>query len=217
MIITIITLIILLLIGWSTIKCNLNKYIKDNNSVIEYRDKFIEFCNQFNSNNNQSTSLDLYNWLIMNSQHIQNIISGFGKMDYKPAFAQYYIRNYEVILNTIPKFRNHDIEDFDIYSTDECLLRYIGYQNERISCIKKQIINPIIWFREGVKSIINIIPFLFNWFGIISSSRVRSIINSNFWNVISGIIALAGFISSLVTIIAGKEDILKLFNYISTL
>ena len=217
MMITIIILIILLLIGWSTIKHNLNKSVMDNNSIIEYRDKFIEFCNQFNRNNSNSTSLDLYNWLIMNSQHIQNKIGGFGKMDYKPAFAQFYIRNYEIILNTIPKFRNHDIEDFDIYSTDECLLRYIGYQNERIICIEKQIKNPVIWFREGVKSVINIIPFLFSWFGIISSSRVQGIINSNFWNIVSGIIALAGFISSLVTIIAGKEDVLKLFNYIISL
>lgn len=49
-----------------------------------------------------------------------------GVMTFKPAFQNYVINNYPLIINTIPKFSDGTIESFEIKSVDNSLLRYIG-------------------------------------------------------------------------------------------
>jgi len=187
--------------------------------ALEYRYKFIEFNNKYFEQHNSSKKSDnldneLYVWLTKNVSKIQNNVGSFGVMSYKPAFENYMIKNYQIIINTIPKFRKGQIQNFDVASVDDCLLRYIGHVEERIKGTLKNLKNPIIWFRIGFQETIGIPLFILNWFGIFSKLRVNKIMESAIYKIFTGIIALIAFLSSLVTIIQGKEKTIEFINRI---
>lgn len=177
----------------------------------EYRNKFIELTNKFFQNYDRfshSGNLDneLYVWLTMNVNKIQSNIGSFGVMSYKPAFQNYMINNYQIIINTLPKFREGQVEHFDAGSVDDCLLRYIGHLEECRKDTVKNLRNPIIWFREGFKEIISIPIFILSWFGIFSRRTVDSIKESVLFKIIAGLIALVTLASGLVTIFVGFDQ-----------
>ena len=183
----------------------------------EYRNKFIEFATKYSENYNrrsQSGNFDgeLYVWLTKNVSKIQIIVGYFGIMDY--ITPSYIIPDYQIIINTIPKFRKGKIENFDVNYVDDCLLRYIGYIEERSNETIKNLKNPIIWFRTGFQEIISIPLFVLNWFGIFSKNRVNSIIESAIYKIFTGIIALITLLSGIVTIIQGKEKTIEFINKI---
>lgn len=183
----------------------------------EYRNKFIEFSNKyFQTYDRYSRSGDfdgeLYVWLTMNVSKIQNYVGSFGVMSYKPAFQNYMINNYQIIINTIPKFREGQVENFDVGGVDDCLLRYIGYLEEYSKDTLKNLRNPIVWFREGFREILSIPIFILSWFGIISNRTVNSIKDSLIYKVISGLIALVTLVSGVVTIVVGYDQTLEFVN-----
>jgi len=205
------------LIGFIEVYKRHSRVIKKIEFASEYRNKFVEFGNKYFKNYerwNRSGNLDseLYVWLTMNVSKIQNYVGSFGVMSYKPAFQNYMINNYQIIINTIPKFREGQVENFDVGAVDDCLLRYIGHLEEYSKETLRNLKNPVIWFREGFKEIISIPIFILNWFGIFSSRTVNSIMDSIIYKILTGIIALVTFVSGLVTIILGYDQTIAFIN-----
>lgn len=183
----------------------------------EYRNKFIEFSNKyFETYDRWSRAGDfdgqLYVWLTMNISKIQGNLGTFGIMDYIAPLQSYRVSNYQVVINTIPKFRDGTVKDFDVNSVDDCLLRYIGYLEEYNQDAQKNLRNPIVWFREGFREVLSIPIFILNWFGIISNRTANSIKDSLIYKVISGLIALVTLVSGLVTIIVGYQSTIEFFR-----
>lgn len=183
----------------------------------EYRNKFVEFANKyFQTYDRFSRSGDfdgeLYVWLTMNVSKIQNYVGSFGVMSYKPAFQNYMFNNYQIIINTIPKFREGQVENLDVGAVDDCLLRYVGYLEEYSKETLKNLRNPIVWFREGFREILSVPIFILSWFGIISNRTVNSIKDSLTYKVIAGFIALVTLVSGLVTIIVGFDSTMRFFS-----
>lgn len=183
----------------------------------EYRSKFIEFANKYFQDYNRYNRTgefdgELYVWLTMNVNKIQNNVGNFGIMSYKPAYQNHYISNYAIILNTIPKFRAGQIENFDVTSVDDCLLRYLGLTQDYKKDTEKNIKNPIIWFREGIKTILSIPIFILSWFGLLSHRTFDNILDSAIYKILTGIVALVTFTSGLVTIIVGYDQTIVFIN-----
>lgn len=183
----------------------------------EYRNKFVDFSNKYFKTYDRYSRMgdfdgEQYVWLTMNVSKIQNYVGSFGEMTYKPAFQNYMINNYQIIINTIPKFREGQVESFDVGAVDDCLLRYIGHLEEYSKDTQKNLRNPIVWFREGFREIMSIPIFILSWFGIISNRTVNSIKNSLFYKVISGLIALVALVSGVVTIIVGYDQTIEFVN-----
>lgn len=179
----------------------------------EFRNKFIVFSNRYFQTYDRYTrtgefDVDLYVWLTMNVSKIQNHVGSFGFMYYKPPYQNYMINQYAIIINTIPKFRNGQVEKFDAGAVDDCLLKHIGNLEENIKNYSHHIKNPIIWFREGFKVVLSIPFYVLGWFGIISNRKLTSIRESLIYKVISGLVALVTLISSIVTIIVGYDQTL---------
>ena len=148
----------------------------------------------------------------MNVSKIQSNLGTFGVMDYIAPFQTYRVSNYQIVINTIPKFRDGTVKDFDVNSVDDCLLRYIGYLEEYSQDTQKNLRNPIVWFREGFREVLSIPIFILNWFGIISNRTVNSIKDSLIYKVIAGLIALVTLVSGLVTIVVGYDQTLEFIN-----
>jgi hypothetical protein len=217
--IIIIGILLIFLIGFIQLFRTHSRTIKKHEFASEYRNKFIEFSNKYfeqYDRYSKSGNLDseLYVWLTKNVSKIQSNVGSFGIMSYKPAFQNYMINNYQLIINTIPKFREGQVENFDVTSVDDCLLRYIGHIEERSDGTLKNLKNPIIWFRVGFQEIISIPLFILNWFGIFSKRTVNGIMESTFYKILTGIIALITLLSGIVTIIQGKEKTIEIINKI---
>ena len=68
--------------------------------------------------------------------------------------------------------------------------------------------NPLKWLLNGVQIVIAIPLFLLTSLNIISSERERGIVKSFFYRLISGLIALVGFVSSVFSLIFGWDQII---------
>lgn len=180
----------------------------------EYRNKFVELANKYFQDYDRfsrSGTLDneLYVWLTLNVSKMQSNVGTFGVISYKPAYQNYIINNYQIIINTLPKFREGQIHNSDVGSVDDCLLRYIGYLEEYNRETEKNVKNPIVWFREGFKEIISIPLFILSSFGIFSRRTVDSIMDSVIFKILAGLIALVTLVSGLVTIVVGYDQTVK--------
>lgn len=213
----ILSILTVFIIGFVQVYNRHSRVVKKIEFAGEYRNKFYDFATKYFENYDRwsrSGNLDgeLYVWLTMNVSKIQNYVDSFGVMSYKPAFQNYMINNYQIIINTIPKFREGQVENFDVGAVDDCLLRYIGYLEEYSKDTLKNLRNPIVWFREGFREILSVPIFILSWFGIISNRTVKSIKDSLIYKVISGFIALVTLVSGLVTIVVGYDQTLEFVN-----
>jgi hypothetical protein len=155
-----------------------------------------------------------YIWLTKNVNKMQEKLGGHGRMFYVAPFRTYQIPRYEIVINTLPKFKEGNIKDFDLNSVDDCLIRYIGVLEGVIDSTDKKLKNPIIWFKEGFQELVTIPIYLLNWFGLISDKNVFKITSNLLYKIISGVGGLIAFVSSAVTIIQGKEAVIELMHKI---
>lgn len=212
------SVLILVIIGFVKMINQKLKIIENTDFIKLYRDKFVDFSNSFISRVQNSNSFvfdfEAYNWLIMNSVKAQEILQGWGYINYKPAFKSYYINNYPIILNTLPKFRSNDLEMFDLNSVDDSILRCLGDLEVKFIYVSQNFYNPIVLFKEGVKEVLSWpILFLF-WFGLLNDRTLDSIKHSGIFSFFAGIISLVAFISGLVTILIGAEESIEIIKTI---
>lgn len=187
----------------------------------EYRNQFVEFTNNFYKSYDRfdrrgEIDHEKYVWLTKNANKMQGMLGQTGLMDYIGPFQQYKISNYNIVLNTIPKFRDKAITEFDVNSVDDCLLRYIGIVEEQTNERSRQLKNPFLWLKQGFKEFFSLPIYIVNWFGIIPDRIVGKITSNLIFNILVGIGGFVTFVSGLVTIIQGKEQtidfIKKLFG-----
>lgn len=196
---------------------NLIKYRKTKNQesfFVIFHNKYFDLANQYLKNNTMND--ELYHWLTRNSDKAQREIGIIGFIDYKPAFSNNVLRNYPFIVNTLPQFRNRSIHIDDLTYLEDLLVRFLGIIEERKKANLKNLINPIIWFREGVQFILSIPFYLLLWSGIIGSTSKNKLLSNLFFKIFVGFTSLVTLISGLVTIIVGKSEVIKflraLFN-----
>jgi len=187
----------------------------------EYRNTFVEFNNKFFSSASSglfakggNIDNEKYIWLTMNSNKIQSQMGQMGIIHYIGPFQKYSISNYQIILNSLPKYRDGQLTQFDVNAVDDGLLRYLGTKEElRIEAVKK-LSNPFIWLQQGFKEIFSLPIYIINWFGIIPDRIVGKVTSNIFYNIIIGIISFVTLLSGIVTIIQGKADTIKFFKHL---
>ncbi|MGO9613602.1 MAG: hypothetical protein ACLPX5_11270 [Dissulfurispiraceae bacterium] len=131
--------------------------------------------------------------------------------NYRPPFQNYMIKNYPLVLNVLPELRKA-LEDALLpdrlageYANllQEALIRYVGTLEDISEKQHREMKNPVIWLREGIRSIISFPILLLSWLGVISETKALTISSSFFLRLLSGFFALIGFVSAIVTIALG--------------
>lgn len=206
--------IAILVIGYFTLRKRYFQFDVDHKFAYEYREEFIVFANHYFGNHNQfpreqKIDHEKYIWLTKNVNKIQEIMGQHGRMYYVAAFQMYKVPNYEIIVNTIPKFRDGKVTDFDISSVDDALLRYLGAVENLLNELSKKLRNPFIWFRVGFQEVISLPFYVLRMFGILTERGVSRVISSSIYRVLAGIGGLVAFLSGIVTIIVGKEQTIE--------
>lgn len=201
----------ILILGFLSLFRRFNRIVDEIDFATEYRNKFIEFVEHYFENYDRfarrgEIKNDLYVWLTKNVNKIQEQIGQVGTMHYLAPFRQYQISNYQIIINSIPKFRDGNIKDFDVNSVDDCLLRYLGQMENYENKLRKEVRNPFIWFKQGFREVLSY-PFqILKFFDILSNGFIYKMKENIFYKLITGVIALITLLSCIVTIIVGWDQ-----------
>lgn len=209
----IIIIVLLAICGYGFVKIGLK--LKKQNEKLDFADEFLGKLKSYVDS--VGRNLDDYGWMIHRSNKMQNHLGSLGIIhSYKPPYKNIMYSNYPIILNMLPDLRSsieNDILRSVAYqyanSLQETLVRHIGRIEDNLEFYKKEIKNPFKWLREGVREIVAVPAYLLSWLGIISESFVRKLISSVFFKAVSGLIALVGFVSAIVTIVIGWEEFVK--------
>ncbi len=108
---------------------------------------------------------------------------------------------------------NRIINFYDPYSVNQGMLeRYIGKLDYLFSKKIWQLINPFVWLTRTARLILLDIPlWMLNSFGLISGNTKNKI---RFSSIISKVIGGITFFGTLVSIVAGWDDVVIFFNRI---
>jgi hypothetical protein len=185
--------------------------IKDNRDFTdEFLSKLMRYVNSHGS------SVEDYDWMIHRSNKMQDKLGHAGIYEsYRPPYQNIVFRNYPIILNMLPDLRNalndRGLSDSELasqyaHALREALIRHIGEAEDRINYFVDEIMNPLKWFREGVKEVVSIPVYLLSILGILGDSLASRMLSSTLFRVLSGIVALISFLSAVVTISLGWEQ-----------
>ncbi len=196
-------LIAILIIGYLVLRQELKAIRKDLGFISEFHSNFVAFANEyydrrFNSN--------LYQWLTLNSAKSQKMCSRLFSGTLVAPFRAYVSRKHEFITNTIPKMRNGRVDEVEINTTEDILLKTVGVYQGREDNALKTAKNPFKWLQYGIRFIIGFPIQLLKWFGIISNSTFYRFTTSKLTKFVSGFVALITFIGTLITIFAGWDQ-----------
>jgi hypothetical protein len=201
-------LLVLMGIGWVRLLLDYRKLKQRRAFVDEYFDKFNQFANTYYME--RRINQELYSWLTYKVTRIQSELGDYGVLAaYRPAFANYMLQDYPIIINTLPGMVRGTAYQSDVGTCIESLMRYMGAMDEGLDDFARQLRNPFIWLREGVRFITLLPILILHWSGLVGPSFVRRISNSALIKIISGSIVIVGLISSIVTIVLGWEQFIN--------
>jgi hypothetical protein len=175
----------------------------------EYLYRFQIFATEFADNKLDS---ELYSWLVERSVKMQKDLAGLGLM--RCGFGGFIYDKFPVLVNTIPLMRMRQAEPATIAACEDCLLRYGGVLAEGRESVVREVINPVIWFREGVRLIL-LFPFYFlNWLGLVSTSFAQRLSNNPLMAFFSGLISIITLIATVIGLVADWQPFLEVLGRI---
>lgn len=131
---------------------------------------------------------------------------------YRPPFAGYAIRDYSVLMNMLPEYRQAANQwalrsQAAMYASTvrDALVRYSGSLDDIERDARQASQNPIVWLREGTRTVLAS-PFrLLRSLGILSEATESGIVGSSLLKIGSGVVALLTIAAAVVQILTGWE------------
>jgi len=200
-------LIALFVLGFFLVRRRLLHVLERRAFLHEFADRFARYVESGGRND------VLYAELTERVGRMQRELGGYGVMaSYRPPFANYAHRNYQVVINMLPEYRQAATQwrmesQAAQYASAirDVLLRYSGTLGELEDNAWKDLRSPVVWFRESVRAILAS-PFqLLTSLGILSSSIGAGLIGSGILRVASGLVALIALFAGIVQIITGWD------------
>lgn len=191
--------------------------LERHNDVADYLEKFNLFIEKDDKDSK------VYSSLLFDSDKIQNILGSFGICDLRPPFANYLIKNYQIILNAIPEIKKEIEEPYRISNNilrhyadlvTQSLIRFGGSSSEAIKEYNSDLKNPIKWFLEGVKFIVSSPVEILLQIGLINEYSASKVRGSYIVKFVSAIVTLVGFLSAILGIIVGWESFWEIIKKI---
>ncbi len=75
--------------------------------------------------------------------------------------------------------------------------------------MKRDLRNPIVWFREGVAVILLLPVRLLRSLGLLSESGSASVARSALFRLVAGLVALIGLLASFIELVLGRSQRLQ--------
>jgi hypothetical protein len=154
---------------------------------------------------------DVYEWLMLNANRMQNQMGGQGLVAFRPPFSNYVVNNYPVVLNVLSELRKC-LSDQTLSMNllgqyhavlDDALLRHQGSLVERREHALANLRNPFVWLAFGFRTILAAPLWLLVALGIFPRSLASRLQSSHIYRILSGIVAGIGFVSAVVGLVTG--------------
>ncbi|WP_156289488.1 hypothetical protein [Oceanobacillus salinisoli] len=194
---------------------DLIKLNKELTFIGDYNDKYVNYLNQYLYTQNRirdEKEAELYTYLVKNAGKCQQLLGLLGYVDYRPPFAGYMIKNYQVIVNVVPSLRNPKGLSDEFQWVNNHLLMQISRHEEAISDRKREIVNPFSLLQEGVKFIVTLPITLLYWTGIIKYTTMSKLSNNIAVKFLNFIVIIVGLVGSVLTIVAGWDTVINIYN-----
>lgn len=200
-----------MVVGFISLLRDINMMVEKYDFLIEFRSKFVKFAISYFEEDKLDS--EKYQWLLENVDEASSALGGMDTMTYKPAFANYVIPNYQLLINLIPSFNSsmgahHD----DATSAQSILTRVTGSLKKYIDIERKKLRNPINWLIEGLTVILSTPLLLLKQFGILSKNTYGSIRGSRVFHFIVGVVGLISTIDAIYVIVTGDSFTVELIK-----
>lgn len=166
------------------------------------------------------SDLESYRWLIYRSNKMQ-LQLGFSGIyaSYRPPYANFQYSNYPIILNMLPDLR-HALDDSILsggpvvnqYSMalQDTIVRHLGSLHDQDDFNDKALRNPVVWLREGVRTVVALPLTLLGWLGALGESTVSRLLSGRTFKAVSAFVAVVGFVSAVMGIVLGWEQFVQM-------
>lgn len=176
----------------------------------DFLDKYHILMNSYFSSHN--IDAEAYHWLTLHSARMQLLMGPFGIVDYRPPYANYILRNYQMVLNALPEIRTGLIFETDITNLDDMIIRFIGWERDRANSFRNRLFNPFAWLQEGMRFIILLPLQVMEWIGIAKEGTINRADNSRSIGILAGIFSLLGIIGTIVGLTVDWEQFIKIIK-----
>lgn len=165
-----------------------------------------------------------YSWLLRHSYELQASMGEFGIMgQFHAAYSRQIVQNWPIVINSLPAMRKalerdfgSGTEEFVEYGAlvQEAILRYVGILENQDRSARSQLKNPVIWFRYGIQWLLFLPLTILRWLGISAIPEQGKLAANPFLGFLSVVVGVLGFISSLLTIVAGWDHVKLWLGYL---
>jgi hypothetical protein len=205
---------LLLAIGWGRLRRRLTANAQQKLFTQEFLTKVQAFVNSRGSDHTA------YSWLTERSARMQGELGAFGYLEaFHRPFQNLVYRNAPVIFTLLPELYGElnrggltggyepAIAQYQ-QTLQEVLIRHLGILDDLSQEIRSELGNPLLWFREGIRSLVFLPVSVLGWLGIASPALVLRVTSSMLARSTAGVLALIGLVSAAVTIVVGWEQFL---------
>lgn len=166
------------------------------------------------------SDLNSYAWLMHRSNKMQMQLGYSGVYaSYRPPYANYRYSDYPIILNMLPDLR-HALDDSILsgspvvnqYSMalQDTLVRHVGSLHDQDDINDKALRNPVVWLREGVRTVVALPLTLLGWLGVLGETTVSRLLSGRAFKAVSAFVAVVGFVSAVMGIVLGWRQFVQM-------
>ena len=203
----------LILIGFVSVYSKYNSFNNKLNTLNNFTSKFIECANSVLSEKRNGIKSDTYVDILNQSYNIQGLMGSVGLVDYYDPITRLLQRNCPIVINFVQLLPKSQYHTEEIMILQNCLHMRMGQFEKILNEIEKDVKNPLILLREGVQTIVVFPLTLLQWSGLLNYQTKYKIGNSMVVKFLSFIIVVIGLVSSIVTIVSGKQTIVDIVNF----
>lgn len=176
--------------------------------------EFLDLLTRYYTSNGADQAA--YLELVRKSGVIQSDLGAYGIMSYQPPASNLLIHNYQIVVNQVvelprgfrmrPVLSTIDLAHESASMIRDCLLRYLGEVERWEVRQRREIRNPIILLREGVRAVLGSPLWLAQSLGLLSATSAAAIRDSAAARIVSGLVTLLSVVSGIVGIVVGWSD-----------
>ncbi len=126
------------------------------------------------------------------------------------------MRDYPLLINVFLEFRavmnsldnGFTIQNLSLLvgSCSDAFLKHDAWLQEMIDCNRRNMLNPVSCFGEGIRYIVGL-PFdILYWLGIINKNRNVQIHNNLILRLLGSVVSLISFLGSVISIVVGWKS-----------
>lgn len=202
---------LILVVGFARLAREARRLVARQEEVSE----FFQTLHQYINSKGQDAAS--YSLLLERSPRVQELLGHFGMFaSFRKPFAPAF-RQYAVVLNMLPELRRSFQEDQHALAPrqewveygsllQESLLRAQGAAKDELKNVHSALVNPFVWFREGVRAVLLGPIALLLWLGVLPADSPYRVARSRVFRIVSGLVALISLVSSIIGIALGWRE-----------